>query len=207
MPLSATTAPNVRALSPMLLTEIPRPFTREGWTFELKYDGWRCLAEIRDGQVRLQSRRGFNLSGRWPAVVQTLSSIPGHHIFDGEMCVLDDLGRSDFDRLHLRASRKTYCVFDLLVRDGVDIMAKPLTERKRQLTQVLREQLPTVLSVGTLDTEGEWLYQQALALRLEGIVAKRLDSQYLPGVRTSDWLKIKRPGAVPPERFRNSRKG
>ena len=62
-----------------------------------------------------------------------------------------------------------------------------------------------MLLVGALDLEGEWLYRQALALQLEGIVAKRLDSQYFPGIRTPDWLKIKRPGAVPPERFRNSR--
>ena len=189
----------------MLLTQIAKPFTREGWTFELKYDGWRCLAEINDGTARLQSRRGFDLSRRWPAVVQSLSTIRGHHIIDGEMCVLDDLGRSDFDRLHLRASRKTYCVFDLLVCDGVDIMAEPLMERKRHLARVLREPLPSVLPLGTLDTEGEWLYQQAPLLTLEGIVAKRLDSKYFPGIRTPDWLKIKRPGAVPPERFRNSR--
>ena len=62
--------------------------------------------------------------------------------------------------------------------------------------------LASVLVVGTLDTEGEWLYEQALALQLEGIVGKRLDSLYYPAVRSSDWLKVKRPGAVPPERFR-----
>ena len=99
----------------MLLSEVLTPFTRDGWTFELKYDGWRCLAEIRDGDVRLQSRRGFDFTRRWPAVAQSLSAIPGHHILDGEMCVLDELGRSDFDRLHLRESGKTYCLFDLLV--------------------------------------------------------------------------------------------
>ena len=194
-------APRV-ALSPMLLTQADKPFTRDGWTFELKYDGWRCLAEIRDGTVRLQSRRGFDFTRRWPAIVQSLSAIPGHQILDREMCVLDDLGRSDFDRLHLRESGKTYCAFDLLVHNGVDIMSEPLVERKRRLALLLAEPLPSVLLVGTLDTEGEWLYQQALALRLEGIVGKRLDSLYFPGVRSPDWLKIKRPGAVPPERFK-----
>ena len=83
----------------MLLTEVPRAFTGKGWTFELKYDGWRCLAEIRDGAVRLQSRRGFDLTRRWPAVAQSLSTIRGHHILDGEMCVFDGVGRSDFDLL------------------------------------------------------------------------------------------------------------
>ena len=188
----------------MLLSEVLTPFTRDGWTFELKYDGWRCLAEIRDGDVRLQSRRGFDFTRRWPAVAQSLSAIPGHHILDGEMCVLDEFGRSDFDRLHLPDSGKTYCVFDLLVHNGVDIMSEPLAERKRRLTLLLAEPLPSVLLVGTLDTEGEWLYQQALALRLEGIVGKRLDSLYFPGVRSPDWLKIKRPGAVPPERFKRA---
>ena len=121
--MDGVTAPSLLALSPMLLTEAPRAFTREGWTFELKHDGWRCLAEIRDGAVRLQSRRGFDLSRRWPAVAQSLSTIAGHHIVDGEMCVLDDLGRSNFDLLHLRASPKTFCVFDVLVSDGADIMS------------------------------------------------------------------------------------
>ena len=191
-----------KGLAPVLLTAIPPPFTREGWTFELKYDGWRCLAEIRDGQARLQSRRGFDLSRRWPTLVTGRSSIPGHHILDGEMCVLDDLGRSDFDLLHLSASPKTFCVFDLLVSNGADIMFQPLSHRNHRLAEVISQPLPSVLMVGTLDTEGEWLYQQALALQLEGIVGKRLDSLYYPGIRSPDWLKVKRPGAVPPERFR-----
>ena len=137
--------------------------------------------------------------------MQSLSTIRGHHIIDGEMCVLDGLGRSDFDRLHSRESAKTYCAFDLLVHDGVDIMSEPLVERKSRLALILVEPLPSVLRVGTLDSAGEWLYQQALALQLEGIVGKRLDSLYYPGIRSPDWLKIKRPGAVPPERFKSRR--
>ena len=86
----------------MLLSEVLTPFSRDGWTFELKYDGWRCLAEVKDGVARIQSRRGFDLSRRWSRVVTSLASIPGHHILDGEMCVLDDLGRSDFDKLTAR---------------------------------------------------------------------------------------------------------
>ena len=197
----------MRRLTPMLLTEVRRPFTRKGWTFELKYDGWRCLAEGRDGAVRLQSRRGFDLTGRWPVVVQSLATIPGHHILDGEMCVLDDFGRSDFDRLHLQATPKTFCLFDLLVSEGVDIMSEPLRGRKARLAALIPTPMPSVLVVGTLNTEGEWLYEQALALQLEGIVCKHLDSQYFPGIRSTDWLKIKRPGAVPPERFRGRPKG
>jgi ATP-dependent DNA ligase len=130
----------------MLLTQADKPFTREGWTFELKYDGWRCLAEIRDGTVRLQSRRG-SISrgvGRRSCKASQQSRPPNPR---RRMCVLDDLGRSDFDRLHLRESGKTYCAFDLLVHNGVDIMSEPLVERKRRLALLLAEPLPSVLLV------------------------------------------------------------
>ena len=84
-------------------------------------------------------------------------------------------------------------------------MSEPLAERKRQLAALLADSRPSVLLVGAIDTEGEWLYQQALALSLEGIVCKHRESLYLPGTRSPHWLKVKRPGAVPPERFRNSK--
>ena len=198
-------APSFRALAPMLLTEVAHPFTKHGWMFEIKYDGWRCLAEVKDGVARVQSRRGFDLSRRWSSVVSSLASLSGHHIFDGEMCVLDDLGRSNFDQLTARSSPKTFCVFDLLVSHGVDIMSEPLRERKRQLAALLADSRPSVLLVSAIDTEGEWLYQHALALSLEGIVCKHQESLYLPGTRSPHWLKVKRPGAVPTERFRNSK--
>ena len=93
----------------------------------------------------------------------------------------------------MTASPKTYCVFDLLVSDGADIMSMPLYDRKHRRSELISQPLPSVLMVGTLDTEGEWLYQQALLLRLEGIVGKRLDSLYYPGMRSPDWLTVKRP--------------
>jgi bifunctional non-homologous end joining protein LigD len=196
----------------MLLTQVRRPFTADGWTFELKYDGWRCLAEVNAGKVRLQSRRGNDASRWWPEVAQSFSTLGGHHIFDGEVCVLDDLGRSDFDRLQKRSMLKgwkpgadavVYCVFDVLIADGVSAMSAPLEDRKRGLAEILDAPRPSVMLVGHLEREGEWLYQRAVDLQLEGIVAKRLDSCYAPGLRSADWLKIKRPGAVPPERFKH----
>src|SRR4051812_14559693 len=83
----------------MLLSEVPRAFSRPGWAFEIKYDGWRCLAEVKDGRARLQSRNGTDATGWWPEVANALAGLPGHHVFDGEMCVLDDVGPSDFNRL------------------------------------------------------------------------------------------------------------
>jgi bifunctional non-homologous end joining protein LigD len=131
---------------------------------------------------------------------------------DGEACVLDDLGRSDFDRLQDRARRRrwyqgadpvAYCIFDMLVDRGVDITQRPLAKRKAALGKLLKVPLPNILLVGHFDGAGEQVFNEAvLPLKLEGLVAKRLDSVYTPGIRSSDWVKVKRKGAIPAERFR-----
>lgn len=146
------------------------------------------------------------------ALLTVLADLPGgRHVLDGEVCVLDDYGRSDFDRLHARAKRRgfpagadpvVFCAFDLLVHQGLDVRALPLKTRKRRLAQLLRRQRPSVLLVDGIAERGTWLFIQALELKLEGIVSKRLDSEYESGVRSRAWVKVKRPGAVPAERFR-----
>ena len=85
-------------------------------------------------------------------------------------------------------------------------MAEPLRVRKPLLAELLSGGLPSVREVGFVEAEGEWLYEQAVALELEGIVAKLSSSTYQPGIRTRDWVKFKRPGHVPPERFRRGEK-
>lgn len=123
--------PTLERLQPMLLSEVPRPFKREGWGFELKYEGWRCLAEAKDGSAAIRTRGGMNTTNWWPEIARGLSSLEGHHILDGEVCVLDELGRSDFERLQTRARMKrwkegadpvAFCVFDVLVYEGRDVM-------------------------------------------------------------------------------------
>lgn len=136
----------------------------------------------------------------------------GPHIVDGEVCVLDDLGRSDFVRLQARAVRRraypgcdpvVYAMFDLLVIDGVAVIDRPLTERKERLVQLFTPPPKASLLVVTAIPEtGKEMFAAAITLELEGLVAKKAESIYTPGVRTTDWRKIKRKGAVPPERFR-----
>ena len=92
-------------------------------------------------------------------------------------------------------------MFDVLVYAGRNVMETPLRHRQALLGALLSSRPEGLLRVTHLETDGEWLYRQALALELEGIVAKDLSSRYLPGVRSTAWLKIKRPGAVPAERF------
>jgi bifunctional non-homologous end joining protein LigD len=202
--------------APMLLHQGRRqqPFEQPGWIYELKFDGYRLVAGVQHGQVKLATRNGADATRWFPEVVQGLSQLPGGpHVLDGEVCVLDELGRSDFNRLQDRARRRcfypncdavTFCAFDLLARDGRSLISLPVEQRKLQLQELLTPTPPSVLYVGHFDAEhGRVLFEQAVhQLNLEGLVAKRLGSMYRPGERSLDWLKVKRPGAVPPERFR-----
>lgn len=194
----------------MLLGEA-RPFDDTAWLYEIKFDGYRMLAEVDGPHVYLQSRNGANATGWFPEVVASLAGIGGgRHVIDGEMCVLDDIGRSDFNRLHARARMRgwrpgadlvAFCVFDVLVHSGLNVMGLPLIERKKRLGKLFSAKPPSTLVVSDFEGEGRLLYDQAVQLKLEGIVAKRKDSRYVPGQRTADWLKIKRPGATPAQRF------
>ena len=137
-------------------------------------------------------------------------------MLDGEVCVLDEIGRADFQRLQARARLRGYragcdpvvfCAFDLLVLAGQDIRSLPLHARKAQLKRLLRKRMPSVLLVTNVPgEEGTWLYQRMVDLQAEGIVSKRLDSVYLSGQRSSAWVRIKQPGAVPAQRFKRDSK-
>jgi bifunctional non-homologous end joining protein LigD len=193
----------------MLLTERKAVPREAGWLYEIKFDGYRVLASTGpDG--RLKSRGGIDASRWFPEVVAAVADMPPGCVLDGEVCVLDDLGRSDFDRLHARAQRKgwyegadlvVYCVFDVLVAKGKDVRGMALEKRKATLARMLRAHSDQVLHVTGTD-DGNWLYGTALQLELEGVVGKRLGSTYQDGKRSADWFKVKRPGAVPPERFK-----
>lgn len=204
--------PSLSEVKPMLLSEPRRDLSGDDWLWELKYDGYRLLAEWENTSVALKSRNGANATGWFPEIGEGLATLGhGRCIVDGEVCVLDDIGRPDFDRLHARAQMRkyrpgadmvVYCVFDLLVLEGRSVIHLSLLERKALLAQVWQPAPPCTLYVQHVEAEqGAWLYEQALALKLEGLVAKKCRSVYLPGQRTSDWVKRKRPGAIPPSRF------
>jgi bifunctional non-homologous end joining protein LigD len=191
----------------------PPPFKQPDWIYELKFDGYRLIAGVDDGQVQLNTRNGADATMWFPEIVQSLAKLKGGpHILDGEVSVLDDVGRSDFNRLQDRARRRkwfegcdpvTYCAFDLLARDGHSLISLPVEARKLQLRELLFVTMPAILYVGHFDGEhGQELYDRARELKLEGLVAKRLGSPYVPGVRSKDWIKCKVLGAVPPERFK-----
>lgn len=179
-----------------------------GWRFEIQYDGYRVLS--RTGAPRMRTRNGADATTWFPELTAALAKLPQGCILDGEVCVLDDLGRSDFERLHVRALRRrwfsgaapvVYCVFDMLAGHGADFRAEPLESRQQALATLLAQPPEGLLLVSYVD-DGPSLYQRALDLSLEGIVAKRHGSFYQDGVRSADWIKVKRPDAVPPQKFR-----
>lgn len=211
---SSTFPVPLAALEPMLLKEARPPVrTDTERSYELKFDGYRLLAYVGAEGVFLKTRNGADATKWFGEIADALRAMQaGPYIFDGEVCVLDAIGRSDFDALQRRARARgwraglptvVYCVFDVLMDRGHAIDGLPLSHRRGVLQRIVPSPRPALLRVQCVD-DGEWLYARACALGLEGIVAKRFDSPYRGGLRTDDCLKIKRPGAIPPERFRRT---
>lgn len=204
--------PSVADYPPMLLDERPLDMDEPGWIYEIKFDGYRLLAEF-DGGVQLRTRNGADATRWFPEIVSSLAKVKGgQYIVDGEVCVLDELGRSDFNKLQDRARRRrwyegaspvVFCVFDLLVSRGVDITQQPLIQRKAALAKLFKPAKPGILVVRHFEDQPLRIFDEAvIPLKLEGLVAKRAASVYHPGVRSNDWVKVKRKGAIPPERFK-----
>jgi bifunctional non-homologous end joining protein LigD len=188
----------------MLATLADAPFKRPGWFFEAKLDGIRALSYISKGKVELSSRRGLDLTGKYPALVKVLSDYKDDLILDGEIIALDEQGRPSFQHLQQRSGLNRgsdidkaetslpiiYYVFDILYCGGKDLRSLPLSERKQLLQQTLitNQVLRLVESLGE---DGEAAYDACISHGLEGIVGKRSDSAYETGRRAKTWIKLK----------------
>jgi bifunctional non-homologous end joining protein LigD len=181
---------------PMLAGTAPAPFSGSEWLFEIKWDGVRALATVA-GTVSLRSRNEIELTGRFPELAE-LNTLAPRTVLDGEIVVMSG-GKPDMQALLSRLQGKTpgsvaapvtYIVFDILERDGKDLTGLPLSERREQLMAAVREG-PHVVISEPVDGNGEDYYRAAVAQGLEGVMAKRKDSRYEPGVRSGTWLKIK----------------
>lgn len=203
---------------PMLLSESAvSPLGKRGWIYEVKYDGWRLMAGAAAGKVHIRTRGGADYTHVFPELVDAIAALPGGpHILDGEGVILDEHGHSSFERFQDRALPRRrpqsgadpvlFMVFDALMVDGRALIDEPVEVRKERLQQLLSESGGALRFVPHAPWDhGRSLYQQAKALNLEGLVAKRLGSVYKPGERTDDWQKVKVPGAVPPERFKRGK--
>jgi bifunctional non-homologous end joining protein LigD len=188
--------PAVRAafVEPMRATLVAALPEGEHWQYERKFDGYRALAVKAEAGVRLLSRNNLSLNSRFPAVVRALQSLEDGCVLDGEVVALDDDGRPSFNRLQnwrSHASTLRYYVFDVLVYRERAVWRLPLAERRTLLTAVLADATDPVRCADLLRGTPAQLVKRAQRERLEGLVAKRVQSAYQPGRRSDAWVKVK----------------
>ncbi len=182
-------------ITPMMaqLSDLPA-FDSPEWIFEIKWDGYRAIAEIDKKGNKLYSRNGLSFDKAYPKVFEALKKIRINAIIDGEIVVFDESGRPNFQKLqnYKNTDKYTiqYYVFDCLEVEGKSITSLKLTERKELLRRLLVES-EIIRYCDHVDGEGKILFREMKKMNLEGIIAKRKDSRYLIGKRSSDWLKIK----------------
>ncbi len=193
---------------PMLAGPADRPFDRPGWLFEVKWDGVRALAFVRRRgaaqDVGLYTRGLRRLNAQFPEVVEALAGLREDSVvLDGEIIAPDEHGQPSFARLQQRLHRDAdagghpdrervpvvYVAFDCLYLGGRDLRARPLSERRQRLEALSLS--PGVIRGEVVEAHGRALFDAVRQRGLEGIVAKRADSPYRPGVRSPDWQKVK----------------
>lgn len=177
--------------APMLATAVERlPPDDDAWAYEMKWDGYRAIVEVAGGRLRIVSRRGNDLTARYPELDGLPAAVGVDAVLDGELVVLDESGRPSFQEIQQHLAPAALFLFDVLRLDGQDVMAAPWHERRSLLERLGlsgdRWQTPPVTR-----RDGTRAADAARALGLEGIVAKRVDSPYTPGRRSTAWQKLR----------------
>ena len=165
------------------------------WRYELKLDGYRAIAFKRGGIVHLRSRNDNDFNRRYPRVVQALATMPDDSVIDGEVVAFDEDGRPSFNALQnfgSAAATVVYYVFDVMVLAGGNVMREPLEKRRALLEKkVLPKLSEPVRYSPPFDAPLPVLIESVKAHGFEGLVAKRCDSPYQPGLRTGAWMKMR----------------
>ncbi len=196
---------NPRTVEAMHAESADEAFTRDGWIFELKLDGYRLIASKANGEALLLTRNGNDYTGVFPEIARAVKALPVDEcIIDGEVVVNDERGMPNFAKLQRRGRLSspidvkrasvelpsTFYAFDLLAFEDFDLRKLPLLKRKELLAEVVPK-LGAVRTLDHIEREGEAFLKQVAALGLEGIIAKKADEPYRKG-RSGQWLKIKR---------------
>ena len=186
--------PMPHGIEPMLATLVREPFDHPDWIFEVKWDGYRAVAEVREGSASLHSRNGISFDKKFSPIADSLRKFGFEAVLDGEIVVVDDQGRPDFQALQHHqdsgSGHLLYYVFDLLHFRGHDLTNMPLLRRKELLKKILPSS-PRVRFSDHVWKEGILFYNVAKEKGLEGIVAKHSQSAYEAGRRSRQWLKVK----------------
>ncbi|MGI8607923.1 MAG: non-homologous end-joining DNA ligase [Candidatus Dormibacteria bacterium] len=202
----ATKAPFPTAFEPMLASSAEAAFDDPKWSYEIKLDGFRTIALVRDGKVKLLSRRGVDATRQFPELAQLGTLVRSSSaVLDGEVVAIDDQGLPSFGRLQERTGWKggrsstsphpaipiLFYVFDILYDDGLSLLEVPLQERRRLLKARVLDGPGVRLLDGFGGEDGTALLAAIRQQGQEGVVAKRLNSRYTPGKRSRDWVKVK----------------
>lgn len=197
-------------VAPMLATLLAEPFDSDDHLFEVKWDGIRALSFVEGGGVRVASRNRQDLGPSYPEL-EGLARLPAGTVLDGELVVLEN-GLPSFSRALERVQAKAplrvqalarsapalYVVFDLLYCAGAPLLARPLSERRARLQELLGAARDPRLSFSDgVVGPGRAFFEQVRARALEGMVAKELAGAYLPGKRTRSWVKVKTTRSAP----------
>lgn len=183
--------PRFEQLRPMLATAVDDAFDDPGWTFEIKWDGFRALALVGPDGTRLRSRTGKDLGERFPLGDLRRGVFVQEAILDGELVVLDERGRADFGALQRGAGEVCLIVFDVLYADGVWLLDEALAVRRELLGRMITpEAAPRMRISDDMPGRGRDLFRAVEGHGVEGIVAKRLDAPYRSDTRSDAWRKI-----------------
>ena len=188
-------------IKPMLLYEENKPFNDEKYLFEMKFDGIRALIYVSPKEIVIKNRKGFVVNDTFPELLEIQKYVNKECIFDGEIVLMQD-NKPSFSKLQERALLKnkkrieyfkdnfpvTFVCFDILY-ENKDLMDLPLLKRKEILSKYDDNDL--FVKSRVVDTKGKELFKFIKKNNLEGIVAKLKTSEYIPGIRTKEWIKIK----------------
>jgi bifunctional non-homologous end joining protein LigD len=204
----------------MLVSAGPLRPDSEKYAFEVKWDGFRALVAARPGSVSILSRNGNDMTHRYPELQQLGEWVDDDLLLDGEVVALGEDGNPDFaalwfrDRSHetYRPSRLCYMAFDLLRCGPEDLMDRPYRDRRAAL-DALGLDGPHWCTPPAYVADGASLFEATRRMGLEGVVAKRVESRYRPGLRSKSWVKTKHYqsrsfallGWLPPEEWRGDR--
>lgn len=182
-------------MKPMLATLVDKPFDDPDWIYEIKWDGYRALAFLNNGEIELSSRNNKSFNEKFYPIYKALQDWNINAVLDGEIVVLNDKGMTDFSALQSWRSEAdgelVFYVFDILWLEGKDLTVLPLTERREILNSVIPEQNEKIHLSRIFEASGTEFFKAADKMGLEGIIAKKATSLYTPDIRSKEWLKIK----------------
>lgn len=183
-------------VKPMLATLVDQPCDSPDWLYEIKWDGYRVIAYLNKGRVEMRSRNNLSFNEKFNIIREALAKWNIRAVIDGEIVALDEDGHADFQQLqntlkHRDTAHLVYYIFDILWYDGKDLTRLPLLERKRILRSIFPDNEDRIRYSDHIVEKGIRFLSTAVRHGLEGIMAKKSDSIYEAGARSSNWLKMK----------------